>query len=193
MYDVAKLLDFGLVRPAALGTCPIRNVSRQLQGSPRFMCPEQAQGQKPDFRGDLYSLACVAYFLLSGRGPFEDDNPVMLVVAHASVPAPRLSEIGVAVPKDLEDIVMKCLCKKPEDRYQTPRELQEALDACQSAHDWNWKAAEVWWQQHASNSSLPASEQTGVSLDTHPIQPAATQDPDLTFVCEDRSRFDNVF
>lgn len=193
MYDVAKLLDFGLVRPAALGTCPIRNVSRQLQGSPRFMCPEQAQGQKPDFRGDLYSLACVAYFLLAGRGPFEDDNPVMLVVAHASVPAPRLSEIGISVPRDLEDIVMKCLSKKPEERYQSPRELQEALDSCESAYAWTWKDAELWWQQRSNTNAQLATEQTLAPLDAIQAQPTTAADPDLTFVCEDRSGFDNVF
>ena len=112
MFDVAKLLDFGLVRPASFGTCPIRNVSKQLQGSPRFMCPEQAQGQKPDCRGDLYSLACVAYYLLAGRTPFEDENPVFLVVAHTTTPAPTFEEIGVKVPADLADIIMTCLKKK---------------------------------------------------------------------------------
>lgn len=194
LYDVAKLLDFGLVRPASLGTCPIRNVSRQLQGSPRFMCPEQAQGQKPDCRGDMYSLACVAYFLLSGRGPFEDDNPVMLVVAHASIPAPRFAEIGVSVPKDLEDIIMKCLSKKPDERYQSPQELQDALEACDAAKDWTWKRAEEWWMTEKSNQPCFSASQTDNSGSSGSLQPVGSfQDPDQTYVCEDRSGFNNLF
>lgn len=196
VYDVAKLLDFGLVRPATIGTCPIRNVSRQLQGSPRFMCPEQAQGLKPDFRGDLYSLACVAYYLLAGRAPFEDDNPVMLVVAHASIPAPRFDEIGVDVPADLAAVVMKCLNKRPEDRYQSPRELQDALERCRCAWEWTWKDAERWWLDHPDETHHQAGEQTNLAIDTHRIEPATptpVAEPDATIVCEDRSGFDHPF
>ncbi len=192
LYDVAKLLDFGLVRPASLGTCPIRNVSRQLQGSPRFMCPEQAQGQKPDCRGDLYSLACVAYFLLAGRGPFEDDNPVMLVVAHASVPAPRLSEIGVSVPKDLEDIVMRCLSKKPDDRYQSPRELQDALESCVSAGEWSWKEAEHWWNSRLTRDCVNQPPDVPLNPESGVVAPVAS-DPDPTLVFENRVGFDRLF
>jgi serine/threonine-protein kinase len=193
LFDVAKLLDFGLVRPATLGTCPIRNVSRELQGSPRFMCPEQAQGQKPDFRGDLYSLACVAYFLLSGRGPFEDDNPVMLVVAHANFPAPRLSEIGVEIPSDLEDIVMKCLNKKPEERFQSARELQQALETCKSANEWSWDDAEKWWHEKSRKQRTENDMPTPSPLDDHVVKPGSILDPDPTYVCEDRSAFEKMF
>jgi len=184
MHDVAKLLDFGLVRPASLGDSPIRNLSHQLQGSPRYMCPEQALGQKPDCRGDLYSLACVAYYLLAGRPPFEDENPVMLVVAHSQTPAPRFEDICVEVPQDLTDIVMKCLAKNPADRYQTPRELQEALEDCACRNDWSWIHAERWWQSHPHEVACPALEQTNVAMETQPVDRKAVQDCDRTQVCE---------
>ena len=183
MFDVAKLLDFGLVRPASFGTCPIRNVSKQLQGSPRFMCPEQAQGQKPDCRGDLYSLACVAYFLLAGRTPFEDENPVFLVVAHTTTPAPTFEEIGVKVPADLADIIMTCLKKKPEERIQSPRELLEAIDRCESAWDWSWSKAEHWWFDHPEETHHQPGEDLGVSTKSSPTDSALGSDPDVTFVC----------
>jgi serine/threonine-protein kinase len=188
MYDIAKLLDFGLVRPASFGACPIRNVSHQLQGSPRFMCPEQAQGQKPDCRGDLYSLACVAYFLLSGRAPFEDENPVMLVVAHASIAAPSFEEIGVHVPADLASIVMTCLSKNPDARIQTPRQLQEALDACDCARDWTWRDAERWWLAHPTETHHLAGEQTSVAIETRPGGKNPAAEPDATLVCANASR-----
>jgi serine/threonine-protein kinase len=186
MHDVAKLLDFGLVLPASMGVSPLRNLSRQLQGSPRYMCPEQTMGQKPDCRGDLYSLACVAYYLLSGRPPFEDDNPVMLVVAHSQTPAPRLEEIGVDIPQDLSDIVMKCLSKNPADRFQTPRELQQALENCACLNDWSWSHAERWWQSHPRKSDCPAAEQTNVAMETQPVNGKAVRDCDRTHVCVTR-------
>lgn len=193
MYDVAKLLDFGLVLPASMGNVGIRSVSTQLQGSPRFMCPEQAQGLKPDIRGDLYSLACVAYFLLTGRAPFEDDNPVMLVVAHATASPPTFQELGVAVPEDLAEIILRCLHKKPECRFGSARELQEALEACSCASDWSWKDAETWWRSNPDHTSALASDQTVVSSETQPTPGTPFQDPDQTFVCEKASVFSNIF
>ncbi|MCA9060743.1 MAG: serine/threonine protein kinase, partial [Planctomycetaceae bacterium] len=145
MFDVVKLLDFGLVKPTRLGKSLVQSTRKRIKGSPRFMCPEQAQGQEPDCRGDLYSLACVAYYLLTGRPPFEDENPVMLVMNHATVPVPSLSSLGTAIPADLEAVVMKCLRKKPNDRYCSPRELLTALESCACAYDWSWQHAEQWW------------------------------------------------
>ncbi|MCP4510831.1 MAG: serine/threonine protein kinase, partial [Fuerstiella sp.] len=69
-FDVVKLLDFGLVRPLAAKADPELSVVNNIKGSPRYMCPEQAQGISQDTRGDLYSLGAVAYFLLTGRPPF---------------------------------------------------------------------------------------------------------------------------
>lgn len=147
MYDVAKLLDFGLVQPA-LG---VRRVHTQIQGSPAFMCPEQATGVEPDCRGDMYSLGAVAWYLLAGHPPFRDDNPVMLIVAHATEEVPDFREVNVDVPEELTAIIMKCLAKCPEDRFNNPRELLTALEQCDCGEDWTWQDAEDWWQ-----TNLPA-------------------------------------
>lgn len=144
VFDVAKLLDFGLVQPA-IG---LRRVHTQIQGSPAFMCPEQASGMEPDCRGDLYSLGAVAWFLLTGHPPFRDHNPVMLIVAHATEPVPNFADAGFDVPDELAEIVMKCLAKKPEDRYSHPRELLLALEECDTGNAWTWKDAEDWWLAH---------------------------------------------
>lgn len=142
MYDVAKLLDFGLVQPA-LG---VRRVHKQIQGSPAFMCPEQASGVEPDCRGDLYSLGAVAWYLLAGHPPFRDENPVMLIVAHATESVPDFADVGVDVPEELAAIIMKCLAKQPEDRFENPRELLTALEACDCGDQWTWQDAEGWWE-----------------------------------------------
>ncbi|MFN8706916.1 MAG: serine/threonine protein kinase [Planctomyces sp.] len=191
VYDVAKLLDFGLVCPACEDGLELRTVNCQLQGSPRFMCPEQARGLNPDCRGDLYSLGCVAYYLLTGRPPFDEENPVLLVVAHGTIPVPTFQEIGANVPEDLSQVIMKCLEKNPDNRYSSPRALLKALDQCECAHEWNWHRAEEWWNKHERTVRSAPIETTVDAADagtqaghvSSPV-PAAFQEPDPTFVCE---------
>lgn len=193
VYDVAKLLDFGLVRPARLGNDLICCVGGGLQGSPRFMCPEQARGQKPDSRGDLYSLAVVGFYLLTGRVPFEDDNPAMLVVAHATVEAPRINDLGFSVPLDLSDIISKCLKKDAADRFQTPRELEEALETCTCANDWTWRTAESWWQNNPMQPDGATIEMPHVTQETQPVSKHVPSEPDKTIIAEDHVVFAGIF
>ena len=164
-FDVAKLLDFGLVQPVSKDPVTIKNTSRKLHGSPSFMCPEQAVGATPDNRGDLYSLGAVAYFLLTGRPPFVDDNPIMLIVAHATTPVPTFDEIGATVPEDLANVILTCLERDPADRYASARELRIALEDCDCSHDWTWQNAEEWWSeykpgQEEDDADDPTCEQT---------------------------------
>ena len=153
VYDVAKLLDFGLVQAALGEDVGMRRQNTQIQGSPAFMCPEQASGLEPDCRGDLYSLGAVAWYLLTGHPPFRDENPIMLIVAHATEAVPSFAEAGVSVPDDLAGIIMKCLSKKPEERFGNPREMLLALEACESDAEWDWKSAESWWLQNAPSQN----------------------------------------
>lgn len=150
-FDVTKLLDFGLVRPlTGLPDAELSGVN-ELKGSPRYMCPEQAQGISPDTRGDLYSLGAVAFFLLTGRPPFDLENTLQLVVAHASQKPPTFADVGTTVSPELEAIVQKCLAKRPEDRFQTPDEMLSALGELSSARKWNWQRAEDWWKKNLPN------------------------------------------
>lgn len=193
VYDVAKLLDFGLVRPARLGNDLICCAGGGLQGSPRYMCPEQARGQKPDCRGDLYSLAVVGFYLLTGRVPFEDDNSAMLIVAHATIEAPRIHELGFDVPLDLSAIIAQCLKKDAADRFQTPRELQEALDTCACANDWTWRSAEAWWQHNPTQPHVAASEIPQLTQDTRTVSKNSPSEPDKTIIAEDHVVFASIF
>ncbi|MEP3479503.1 MAG: serine/threonine-protein kinase [Fuerstiella sp.] len=146
--DVIKLLDFGLVQTSTKAAVRHGKSDKKLHGSPAFMCPEQARGLNPDHRGDLYSLGAVAYFLLSGHPPFRDENPIMQVVAHATDCVPDFHTIGVSVAKELAAIVLKCLQKDPNDRYQSARSLLIALERCSVPGKWNWQKAEKWWRQY---------------------------------------------
>ena len=154
-FDVAKLLDFGLVQTAADQSASGGKSKATLHGSPAFMCPEQAVGLAPDCRGDLYSLGCVAYFLLTGRPPFIDDNPIMLIVAHATTPVPTFAEIAAEVPQALGDVIMRCLSRDPSARYASARGLLEALEKCESDPVWTWREAEEWWRIHAPRAAAP--------------------------------------
>jgi eukaryotic-like serine/threonine-protein kinase len=166
-FDVVKLLDFGLVRPLTSATDPELSAVNDIKGSPRYMCPEQAQGISPDTRGDLYSLGAVAYFLLTGRPPFDLENPLKLVVAHATQTPPSFSQIGANVSPELTAVVMRCLSKLPDDRFQSPDEMLDALESLPLADDWSWKRAEAWWKEHFSDcvrKSEGAEDETPTAL-----------------------------
>jgi serine/threonine-protein kinase len=98
-----------------------------------------------DGRADLYSLGCVAYYLLSGRQVFEADTVMQVFAQHLqTVPIPPSQKGHLAVPRDLEQLVLDCLAKKPEDRPQTAAELDRRL-ALMDVGTWTNVDAKAWW------------------------------------------------
>lgn len=160
-YDVAKLLDFGLVheRPPRLTALDDPAERRDVvAGSPLYMSPEQASGRgRLDARSDIYSLGASIYFLLTGRPPFEGKNPVELMLAHTRIPVSPPSHLNPQIPKDLEAIVMKCLAKRPADRFASVRQLREAILCCSAAGEWGQEDAVLWWQ--TSHPSVDLADQ----------------------------------
>ena len=149
VYDVAKLLDFGLAKPLAAKGDVNLTQEGAITGSPLFMAPEQATGDgTPDARSDIYALGAVAYYLLTGRPPFQADNPLKVLLAHASQEVTPPSKLQAGVPADLEQIVLKCLAKKPDDRYANTIELGAALMNCQLHDRWTFDDAKRWWQNN---------------------------------------------
>ena len=83
IHDVAKLLDFGLAKPILAPQASHLTIEGTITGSPLFMSPEQASGDRePDARSDIYSFGAVAYYLLTGRPPFDDKNTLKVLMAH---------------------------------------------------------------------------------------------------------------
>jgi eukaryotic-like serine/threonine-protein kinase len=145
LNDVAKLLDFGLVLPASSAVAPQLSHDGQILGTPLFMSPEQAMGARQlDERSDIYSLGAVAYYLLTGRPPFQADGGLGVMIAHVHDPVVPPSLIQPGIPDDLESVVLRCLAKEPADRFPDAASLDQALGDCACAGDWDQNRAS-WW------------------------------------------------
>jgi serine/threonine-protein kinase len=144
--DVAKVLDFGLVKVTKEPDAVELTADMRVSGTPLYMAPEQTTGDKTlDARADIYALGVMMYHALTGRLPFSGNSAIEVMIAHArDLPLPP-SQIKADVPQDLEKVVMTCLAKKPEDRYQKVGQLNQALRSCQAAHDWSFENAADWW------------------------------------------------
>jgi serine/threonine-protein kinase len=144
--DVAKLLDFGLVHDLSAATDDRLTQAGVVMGTPAYMSPEQAAGESAvDARGDLYSLGAVAFFLLTGRPPFEGRTHGQFLTAHLTQAPPDVRTIRPDVPADLAAVVARCLAKNPAERFQSAADLDRALAACGCAGDWSAEAAAKWW------------------------------------------------
>jgi serine/threonine-protein kinase len=150
-YDVAKLLDFGLVQSAKVSGIEAERLTIQgaIVGSPPYMSPEQAAGKGLDKRSDIYSLGAVAFHLLTGQPPFLRDTPMQTLLAHAYEPVPLPSSLGRNVPEDLTAVVLRCLEKEPGKRFGDADSLEKALAACGTAADWTEEDARAWWLAQA--------------------------------------------
>jgi len=148
VYDIAKLLDFGIVKPSHELDRPELTLDGQITGSPLYMSPEQAANSaKPDARSDVYSLGAVAYFMLTGRPPFSGDRGIQVLLAHVHDPVTPPRELRPDLPGDLEQIVLRCLAKNPQDRFQDMGSLRDALLACEAAGSWTRQDAARWWEE----------------------------------------------
>ena len=116
------LTDFGLVR---LLNSTSQTRTGEIAGTPAYMSPEQARGDKTDGRTDIYSLGIVLYEILAGRVPFEADSTMGVLMKQISEPPSPIPGLHPA----LQAVIDKALAKDPEDRYQTPLEMARAFEA----------------------------------------------------------------
>ncbi|MEI7683506.1 MAG: serine/threonine-protein kinase [Planctomycetota bacterium] len=151
--DVAKLLDFGLVQDISHRNGPDGDrltMNGAILGSPPFISPEQARGNQPvDERTDIYGLGGLAYFLVTGRPPFERDSALEMMAAHLHEKPTPPSEVRAEVPRDLEETILRCLAKKPADRFADIGEVDRMLAQCEAVVDWSEDQADAWWKRSA--------------------------------------------
>lgn len=148
--DFAKVLDFGLVKYTDGGDTTMLTQDGSSAGTPAYMAPEAAMGEdRVDGRLDIYSLGCVAYFMLTGRLVFEESNSTAMALAHVQKEPVRPSEkTELPVPACLEEVIMQCLAKKPEDRPVSASAVARMLDACTEVEHWTQDQAHQWWVSH---------------------------------------------
>ena len=167
LYDVAKLLDFGLVKSIAAEPSSMNlTIDGAIMGSPLYCCPESALGETLDARSDIYSLGATAFFLLTGRPVFEGDQPIQVLFAHANDTPTPPSHINSSVPEDLESVVMKCLAKKREDRFANVTALESALINCKPDEPWTQTQAAEWWLQLTDRPDSSIEDSTDLATVT---------------------------
>ena len=107
-----------------------------------------------DSRTDIYSLGAVGYALLTGHPPFQGKNPLDVVIAHIHDDLVPPSSHQADVPADLEQIILRCLAKRPEDRFPDAESLEQSLSECAVADQWTQSQAAEWWQRRESSTSV---------------------------------------
>jgi serine/threonine-protein kinase len=152
-YDFVKVLDFGLVKSEGMSEKGRSQLTVQgfTSGTPAFMAPEMVSGEsKIDGRADLYALGCVAYWLLSGRLVFEGKSAMSILLQHAKEAPPALSaSTEIEIPGELEQVVLECLAKSPDERPQSASDLSGRLGELElGLRPWTQERAERWWSAH---------------------------------------------
>jgi serine/threonine-protein kinase len=150
--DFVKVLDFGLVKQDATDEKERVKLTAEglLTGTPAYMAPEAVSGKSPvDHRSDLYSMGCVAYWLLTGRLLFTAETPMAMLMKHATdEPVPPSKRTELEIPADLDNVVMKCLEKDPGKRPQSAQELSGLLEKLDFSKSWDQERAQAWWKLH---------------------------------------------
>jgi serine/threonine-protein kinase len=148
-YDFVKVLDFGLVKSASADAAVDSRLTAPnvVAGTPAYLSPESALGELVDQRTDIYALGCVAFWMLTGRQVFEGQGVVQVMARHIHTPPEPPSLYSLFhIPPELDELVLACLAKQPEDRPASARELADRLAQCEVREPWSREHARLWWE-----------------------------------------------
>ena len=159
----AKITDFGIARSAQLSSM---TATGAVMGTPYYMSPEQSRGEDLDVRSDIYSVGCMLYEMLSGRVPFEGDNPMAVIMMQIDEEPQRLRRVRSDIPRALESVVTKAMEKDPSRRFQTSAEMGAAIEAAVPSA-----------QREEAQSNIAAGGPAPL-----PIQPAGPMTPSQTMM-----------
>ena len=157
--DFVKVLDFGLVKSERDRASDVRlTAPNHTTGTPAYMAPEVVLGTATvDHRVDIYALGCVAYWLLTGQLVFEGTSMQQLLRHAHDTPVPPSQRSELPIPASLDQVVLACLAKHPDQRPQSAAELGRLLlDTVPESERWTDERAEHWWQRHRPESARPA-------------------------------------
>jgi eukaryotic-like serine/threonine-protein kinase len=154
MPDVAKVVDFGLVKEIAVKD---GGRTRGIMGTPAYIAPESVTD--PDQvspASDLYALGAVAYFLVTGKRVFEGKTSVDVCVQHVTAtPVPPSQVVDTHLPRGLEELILRCLAKQPKDRPASAAELAALLRAIPPSENWSEEDANRWWTEFEKDPKRP--------------------------------------
>jgi serine/threonine-protein kinase len=164
---VAKVVDFGLVKDLQADDPVELTGANTIAGTPLFLSPEAITGGGSIGPwSDLYALGALGFFLVTGRPPFQG-SLIEVCGHHLHTPPPRPSHVlGRAVPRALEDVLLRCLEKVPDRRPATAAELQEMLAAA-GVGEWTHDDARSWWDEHGAATAVPAGPDLSAATQTH--------------------------
>jgi serine/threonine protein kinase len=146
--DFVKVLDFGLVKPQYERPSAALQVTTNhvLAGTPAFMSPEQALDQPLDPRSDIYAVGCLAYWLITGQLVFTGSTVIETILQHKEgKPVPPSQRSELEIPEALDELILACLEKIPENRPQTADIVAARLMAIETTEVWTPERAGQWW------------------------------------------------
>lgn len=170
--DVAKVVDFGLVKEIERRVGATVSREGTISGTPLYMAPEILT--EPDAgspRSDLYALGAVGYYMLTGQHVFEGKTVIEILGHHMhSAPMAPSVRLGDRVPEELERLILDCLAKDPAERPQSASELRRRLEQCDVPR-WTQRKAQLWWEAHGPGlserrtSGPPPRSETTMTVD----------------------------
>jgi serine/threonine protein kinase len=150
--DFVKVLDFGMVKSQREDddTETQLTVDHAVCGTPAFMAPEQVLGSRlVDARTDLYAVGCLAYWLITGQLVFTGRTAMEILVQHTqAVPVRPSARTELEIPAKLDDVILTCLAKNPDDRPVSADRLAETLASIATGSTWTIRRAQEWWNMH---------------------------------------------
>ena len=121
----ARIMDFGIARSLSAKGITGKGV---MIGTPEYMSPEQVEGKDVDQRSDIYSFGIIMYEMVTGRVPFEGDTPFVIGMKHKGEQPKDLKELNPQISDDLNKVILRCLEKEKENRYQDTKEVLSVLN-----------------------------------------------------------------
>ena len=156
-YDFLKVLDFGVVsRQGRESLAPITGAGTVL-GTPGYLAPELLTGDGAfDRRADIYALGCVAFWLLTGRPPYEGSTAETVLTQQPDTRPPAWpSSFAQSLPAGLDHLVLDCLSREASLRPATVEIITERLDGLPIDQRWTERRAREWWEHHAAECIRP--------------------------------------
>ncbi|NLO27585.1 MAG: Stk1 family PASTA domain-containing Ser/Thr kinase [Actinobacteria bacterium] len=174
-----KVTDFGIARAGSVATM---TEAGSILGTAHYLSPEQAQGRPVEAASDLYSLGVVMYEMLTGRLPFDGDNPVSIAMQHAHEHPPSPRNVVPDLPDNLEAVILRSLGKRPIERYLTAQAMLDDLERVQRGEPISIPAP---YMEEATQVMTPvavaaaAGAGEGPGLQPTQIRRRSADDPDI--------------